>query len=80
LPNFDPSPEVWIPFASLWRTPQQANVKSLAIAKRFVTALLLVASFLTIVAKMLVHYPQKVDAFLNSGVPVESKHVATSSK
>ena len=34
----------------------------------------------TLVATMLVHYPQKVDAFLNSDEPVQSKHVVTSSK
>jgi hypothetical protein len=28
---------------------------------------------------MLVHYPQKVDAFLNWDEPVQSKHVVTSS-
>jgi hypothetical protein len=45
-----------------------------------VIALLLVVSFLAFVATMLVHYPQKVDAFLNSDQPLESKHVVTTSK
>jgi hypothetical protein len=54
--------------------PQKDKVKS------FVIALLLVVSFLTLLATMLVHYPQKVDAFLNSDESVESKHVVTSSK
>jgi hypothetical protein len=49
--------------------------------KSFVIALLLlVVSFLTFVATMLMHYPQKVDAFLNSDQPVETKHVMTTSK
>jgi hypothetical protein len=43
----------------------------------FVIALLLVVSFLTFGATMLIHYPQKVDSFLNSNEPVESKHVMT---
>ena len=44
----------------------------------FVIAALLIISLLAFVATMLVHYPQKVDAFLNSDQPVESKHVVTS--
>jgi hypothetical protein len=44
----------------------------------FVIAALLIVSLLAFVATMLVHYPQKVDAFLNSDQPVESKHVVTS--
>jgi hypothetical protein len=72
--------EVCIPSKSVGRVPQKTNAHRFVIAKRFVIALLLVFSFLTIVAAMLVYYPQKVDAFLNSDVPVESKHVATSSK
>jgi hypothetical protein len=48
--------------------------------KGFVIALLVVVSFLTILVTVLVHYPKKVDAFLNSDDPVESKHVVTSSK
>ena len=46
----------------------------------FVIALLLVVSFLTFGATMLMHSPQKVDGFLNSDEPVESKHVMTRSK
>jgi hypothetical protein len=60
---------------SVRRVSHKDNVKSFAIA-----LLLLVVSFLTFVATMLVHYPQKVDAFLNSDQPVQSKHVVTSSK
>ena len=56
------------------RLLQKGNAKSFAIA------LLLVVSFLTSVATMLVHYPQKVDAFLNLDAPVESKHVVTNRK
>jgi hypothetical protein len=59
---------------SVRRVPQKGNVKS------FVIALLLVVSFVTFVATMLVHYPQRVDAFLNSDDPAESKHVVTSSQ
>ena len=66
------SPKASFPPESVRRLPQKGN------AKRFVIALLLVVSFLTSVATMLVHYPQKVDAFLNSDQPVESKHVVTS--
>jgi hypothetical protein len=43
----------------------------------FVIALLLIVSFLTFGATMLIRYPQKADAFLNSDEPVESKHVVT---
>ena len=71
---------VCIPSKSLRRVPQEANAHRYVIAKRFVIALLLVVSFLTIVTAILVYYPQKVDAFLNSDVPLESKHVVTSSK
>jgi hypothetical protein len=39
---------------------------------------LLIVSFLTLGALMLMHCPQKVNAFLNSDEPVESKHVVTS--
>jgi hypothetical protein len=59
---------------SVRRVPQKGNVKSLVIA------LLLVVSFLTFVATMLVYYPHRVDAFLNSDEPAESKHVVSSSK
>jgi hypothetical protein len=45
-----------------------------------IALLLLVVAFLVFVATMLVHYPQKVDAFLNSDQPVQTKHVVTSSK
>jgi len=62
------------PLESVRRVPQKGNAKS------FVIALLLVVSFLTFVATMLVHYPQRVDAFLNSDDPAESKHVVTSSQ
>jgi hypothetical protein len=58
---------------SVRRAPRKGNVKT------FVIALLLVVSFLTFVATMLVHYPRKVDAFLNSDEPAESKHVVTTS-
>jgi hypothetical protein len=59
---------------SVRRAPQKDNLKS------FVIAALLIVSFLTFVATMLVFYPQKVDAFLNSDQPVQSKHVVTSSR
>jgi hypothetical protein len=60
---------------SVPRVTHKGRVKSFAIA-----LLLLVVSFLTFVATMLVHYPQKVDAFLNSDQPVQTRHVVTSSK
>jgi hypothetical protein len=59
---------------SVRRVPQKGNVKSLVIA------LLLVVSLLTFIATMLVYYPHRVDAFLNSDEPAESKHVVTRSK
>jgi hypothetical protein len=65
-----------VPFPSesaRWVT-QKHNLKS------FVVALLLVVAFLTFLATILVHYPQKVDAFLNSDDPVENKQVVTRSK
>jgi hypothetical protein len=46
--------------------------------KMFIISLLLIVSFLTLGALMLMHCPQKVNAFLNSDEPVESKHVVTS--
>jgi hypothetical protein len=67
------SSKVSFPSESVRREPQKDNLTS------FVIAALLIVSFLTFVATMLVHYPQKVDAFLNSDQPVESKHVVTSS-
>jgi hypothetical protein len=69
------SPEVSFPSESVRRGPQKDNMKSFVIA-----LLLLVVSFLTFVATMLMHYPQKVDAFLNSDQPVETRHVVTTSK
>jgi hypothetical protein len=69
------SSESSFPSESVRRVPQKDSVKSFVIA-----LLLLVVAFLTFVATMLVHYPQKVDAFLNSDQPVQSKHVVTSSK
>jgi hypothetical protein len=69
------SPEVSFPSESVRRAPQKDNMKSFVIA-----LLLLVVSFLTFVATMLMHYPQKVDAFLNSDQPVETRHVVTTSK
>ncbi len=69
------SSEVSFPSESVRRVPHKDKVKSFAIA-----LLLLVVSCITFVATMLVHYPQKVDAFLNSDQPVQSKHVVTSSK
>jgi hypothetical protein len=45
--------------------------------KNFIISLLLVVSFLTLGAMMLMHYPQKVDALLNLDEPVESKQVVT---
>jgi hypothetical protein len=62
------------PLESVGRMPQK-GVKSF-----FIALLLLFVSFVALVATMLVHYPQKVDAFLNSDEPVENKHVVTSSK
>ena len=57
------------------RVTQKDSIKSFVIA-----LLLLVVAFLVFVATMLVHYPQKVDAFLNSDQPVQTRHVVTSSK
>jgi hypothetical protein len=59
---------------SVRRVPQKDGVRS------FFIALLLLVSLLTFITTMLVHYPQKVDAFLNSDNPVQSKQVVTSSK
>ena len=69
------SSESSFPSVSVRRALHKDKVKSFAVA-----LLLLVVSFLTFVATMLVHYPQKVDAFLNSDEPMQSKHVVTSSK
>jgi hypothetical protein len=69
------SSESSFPSVSVRRVPHKDKVKSFAIG-----LLLLVVSFLIFVATMLVHYPQKVDAFLNSDEPMQSKHVVTSSK
>ena len=69
------SSEISFPLESVRRVPQKGNVKRLVI-----TLLLLVVSLLTFVATMLVYYPHRVDAFLNSDEPAESKHVVTSSK
>ena len=66
--------EASFPSESVRRVPQNDGVKSFVIG-----LLLLVVSFITFVATMLVHYPQKVDAFLNSDQPVQSRHVVTSS-
>jgi hypothetical protein len=66
---------VSLPSDSVRRVPEKENVKSFVIA-----LLLLVVAFLTFVAAMLAHYPQKADAFLNSDEPLHSKHVVTSNK
>jgi hypothetical protein len=63
-----------LPSKSVLRGPQHGHLKG------FVIALLLVVSFLTLVGTLLVHYPKKVDAFLNSDEHIESKHVVTSSR
>ena len=68
------SSKVSFPSESPRRESQKDSLTS------FVIAALLIVSFLTFVATMLVHYPQKVDAFLNLDAPVESKHVVTSRK
>jgi hypothetical protein len=60
---------------SVRRVPQNGSVRTFVIA-----LLLLFVSFVTFVATMLVLYPQKVGAFLNSDEPVENKHVVTGSK
>ena len=65
--------KVSFPSESVPRVTQKDSIKSFVIA-----LLLLIVAFLVFVATMLVHYPQKVDAFLNSDQPVESKHVVTS--
>jgi hypothetical protein len=69
------SSEVSLTSERVPRVTQKDSVKSFVIA-----LLLLVVAFLTFVATMLVHYPQKVDAFLNSDQPVQSKQVVTTSK
>lgn len=56
------------------RTPQKTGLKG------FVIALLLCTAFFIFFVTMLVRYPQKVDAFLNSDEGVESRHVMTSHK
>lgn len=69
------SSEASFPSESVRRVPHKGNAKRFAIA-----LLLLVVSFPTFVGTMLVRYPQKVDAFLNSDEPVQSKHVVAGSK
>jgi hypothetical protein len=66
------SPEVCLPSERVWRVSQRRTMKHFGIA------LLLVIALLTFLAVMLVHYPQKVDAFLNSDEPVETGHVVAS--
>jgi hypothetical protein len=75
LLNSEGSSEASFRLESMRRVPPKDSVKSFVI-----TLLLLVVSFLTFVAAMLLHYPQKVDAFLNSDNPAQTKHVVTSSK
>jgi hypothetical protein len=75
LLSVEGSSEVSLPSDSVPRAPQKDSVTSFLIA-----LLLLVVAFLTFVATMLVHYPQKVDTFLNSDQPVQSKQVVTTSK
>jgi hypothetical protein len=75
LQSAEGSSGISFPSESVRRAPQKDNVKSFVIA-----LLLLLVSFVTFVATMLVHYPQKVDAFLNSDEPVQSRQVVTSSK
>jgi hypothetical protein len=65
LLSVERSSEVSFPSESLRRVPQKDSVKSFVVA-----LLVLVVSFVTFVGTMLVHYPQKVDAFLNSDQPV----------
>ena len=75
LVSAESSSKVSFPSESMPRVKQKDSIKSFVIA-----LLLLVVAFLVFVATMLVHYPQKVDAFLNSDQPVQTKHVVTSSK
>jgi hypothetical protein len=75
LLNAEGSSEASFRLESMRRVPQKDNVKSFVIA-----LLLLVVSFLAFVAMMLMHYPQRVDAFLNSDNPAQTKHVVASSK
>jgi hypothetical protein len=75
LVSAESSSKVSFPSESMPRVTQKDSIKSFVIA-----LLLLVVAFLVFVATMLVHYPQKVDAFLNSDQPVQSRHVVTSSK
>jgi hypothetical protein len=60
---------------NMQRVARKDNVQSFVVA-----LLLLVVAFFTFVGTMLTHYPQKVDAFLNSDNPVQTKHVVTISK
>jgi hypothetical protein len=75
LVSAEGSPKVSFPSESVPQVTQKDSIKSFVIA-----LLLLVVAFVVFVATMLVHYPQKVDAFLNSDQPVQSRHVVTSSK
>jgi hypothetical protein len=75
LLNSEGSSEASFRLESMRRVPPKDSVKSFVI-----TLLLLVVSFLTFVAAMLLHYPQKVDAFLNADNPAQTKHVVTSIK
>jgi hypothetical protein len=75
LLNAEGASEASFPSENVRRVSQKDHVKSFAIA-----LLLLVVSFITFVATILVPYPQNVDAFLNSDQPVQSKHVVTSNK
>jgi len=73
--NADGASEASFASESVRRVSQVDNAKSLVIA------FLLVVSFLSFIAAiMLVYYPQKVDAFLNVDNPAQSKHVVASSK
>ena len=65
------APEISFPSRSVRRRPQHIGMK------RLYVALLLSVSVVTLVGTVLVHYPQKVDAFLNSDEPIESKQVVT---
>jgi quinol-cytochrome oxidoreductase complex cytochrome b subunit len=75
LVSAEGSSKVFFPSESVPQVTQKDSIKSFVIA-----LLLLVVAFVVFVATMLAHYPQKVDAFLNSDQPVQSRHVVTSSK
>ena len=75
LLNAEGSSEASFRLENMRRVPQKDNLKSF-----FIALLLLIVAFFAFVAVMLIHYPQKIDAFLNSDNPVQSRQVVSKGK